>query len=223
MSRRAAGGRRRRKSSGGGLGDVGRWLLCVALMAVVLLFLASVTGLMGKRPEEPEPTAAADVWAIPGQRLGVAAQEGGRPGGLAARVSQLAEGVREAGRIAEQGEPGANDRDGAEPEAEGELPAARVLLANGTGVNRLAARLTPLVREGGFDVCGVSDADSRDYAETLIIDRCGDRQPAEAVCAFFRQRWGVGRILRQARSAPEADVLVVLGSDLAGQVGAGQP
>lgn len=223
MSPRATDRRRRRKRPGGALAGAGRWLLCALLSAVVLLFVASVAGLMGRRSAAPAPSAATDVWAIPSQRLDLAPRDGGRSNGLAARVSRLAEGVRAVGREGGEEERGGADPDAVEPAAEVELQAARVLLTNGTDVNRLAARLTPPVRAGGFDVCGVSDADRRDYAETLIIDRCGDRRRAEAVCAYFRERWGVGRVVLQARVAPEADVLVVLGRDLARQFSPGQP
>jgi hypothetical protein len=91
----------------------------------------------------------------------------------------------------------------------------RVFLANGCGVDRLAASLCDELRAAGFDVCGVDNADRSDYSETLVVDRCGARRGADAVCAFFRERFGVGRVLRQARRAPLADVLVILGRDLA--------
>jgi hypothetical protein len=226
MSAGTAGRRRRtarRKGSGGMLAGLGRWLLCFLLSAVVLLFLASVTGLMGRRAPKEQPTVAADVWAIPSQRMGLATRDEGRPGGLAAKVSQLAEGVREAGRTTDHAEDEAEEPAPGDLPAEVEAQATRVILANGCGVDRLAAQLTPLVRAGGFDVCGVSDGDARNYTETLVIDRSGDRSKAQGVCAYFRERWGVGRVLLQERVPHEADVLVVLGSDLGRQFSTAKP
>jgi len=92
--------------------------------------------------------------------------------------------------------------------------AVRVHIANGCGVNRLAARMRSELQENGFDVCGISNAGCTDYAETVVIDRCGERWKAEAVCRHLQSNFGVGRIVLQQRPTPEADVLVVLGLDL---------
>ncbi|MCK4305433.1 MAG: LytR C-terminal domain-containing protein [Candidatus Eisenbacteria sp.] len=97
----------------------------------------------------------------------------------------------------------------------------RVHLANGCGVNRLAASMRAPLQRAGFDVCGLGDADRFDYCETLIVDRAGGGEEARAVCAYFQERWHVGRVLLQARLTPEADVLIVLGRDLADLVESG--
>jgi hypothetical protein len=70
------------------------------------------------------------------------------------------------------------------------------------------------MRAAGFDVCGAANADRSDYAETVVIDRTGDRGKADAVCRFLRANWGAGRVVLQARNSLESDVLVVLGRDL---------
>ncbi len=92
--------------------------------------------------------------------------------------------------------------------------AIRVVLANGSGVAKLAAMLRAPFRAAGFDVCGAINADCSDYAETVVVDRCGDRAKAEAVCAFLRARWGTGRIVLQSRNSLESDVLIILGRDM---------
>ncbi len=200
-----------------------RWMACFLLVGVLVLFVASVTGQLERRAPQRGEKVAADGWEIPSRRLDVTTGEAPLGGGLAAQVSRLAEGVRGKQRPAPEDadeEPSAED---AVPVVPAESVVTRVLLANGCGANRLAARLTPLVRAGGFDVCGVSDADRRTYGETLIVDRCGDLARAQAVAAFFRRQWGVGRLVSQVREAPEADVLVVAGRDLAARLEAGEP
>ena len=98
----------------------------------------------------------------------------------------------------------------------------RVYITNGCGTDRLAARFRPLLQEAGFDVCGVTNADRKDYLETLIIDRSGRPNGAQSVCDHFQATYGVGRLVLQTRSSsPEGDVLVILGSDLAAAFGSG--
>ncbi len=231
MSRSAnarSGARRRRrtpkKKPRGWLGGMGRWCVAVLLVSVVVLFLASFLGLFGRQGDPQREEAVAD-WEIPSHRLTADLEHGdeadrGPDNEFATRVSRWAEEVRGGERRAEEPTPSADaDAGGPVPEAPLAQTPVRVHLANGCGVNRLAASLTDPVREGGFDVCGTSNADRTDYTETLIIDRSGDRQRAEAVCDFFQRRWGVGRVLLQTRSATETEVLVVLGHDLGARVG----
>ena len=81
-----------------------------------------------------------------------------------------------------------------------------------------------LLRAEGFDVCGICNADADDYRETVVIDRCGESWKAEAIVQVLQGRWGVGRLVRQRRDSPEADVLVILGADLGSRLaGARQP
>jgi hypothetical protein len=91
----------------------------------------------------------------------------------------------------------------------------RIHLANGCGINRLAAALRDPLQQAGFDVCGMGNADRADYEVTLIVDRGGHREKANRVCRFFQEHWGVGQLLLQVRRHPEADVLIILGQDLA--------
>jgi hypothetical protein len=81
-------------------------------------------------------------------------------------------------------------------------------------VPKLAASLRGPMRQAGFDVCGTTNADCSDYGETVVIDRSGERWKADAVCKYLQAQWGAGRVIRQARTSLESDVLVILGRDL---------
>ncbi len=183
------------------LGTFGRWLLGSVLLVVLLLFLASVLGVFdwGRRDRIPPAEMAGGGWEVPSQRLSLESTST-EP---ASRWNTEVLAAGESGQAPVVGE------------AAG--PPIRVYVTNGCGVNRLASSLRPRLQEAGFDVCGVENADRSDYSETLIVDRCGDLGKAEAVCAFFQEQWGVGRVLLQARSSSETEVLVILGRDLGEQ------
>jgi len=53
-----------------------------------------------------------------------------------------------------------------------------VEILNGTSVNGLAGRTAELFRGFGYDIVSIGNADSNDYAKTLIIDRSGYREMA---------------------------------------------
>jgi hypothetical protein len=206
------------------LARVGRWVLGGLLLVVLVLFLASGLGWLqiGSRRPPAQPAVQTLVsWEMsPGQ----AGPEGSRLSSagagdaqtLAKRVLGWATETLAQESLRSAATPsGSDQRLEAPGSAAGEMRQVRVFLANGCGVNRLAASLCQQLRAAGFDVCGVGNADRSNYSETLVVDRCGTLSEADAVCAFFRERFGVGRVLRQARRAPVADVLVVLGHDLA--------
>ena len=214
------GARRRTTRRDNLLGRLGRGVLVAVLLLVVLLIAASYLGVFGRRDAPDEYDASGgrtlvyqDLMVRPdddaGSRDGVGRGELWRP----LRPVPVAE--------QHAGASGAGERavsDGAVPDP-GDVPEPtdgpiRVYLANGCGVNRLAAGMRDRFRQAGFDVCGISDADRKDYRETLVIDRSGERRRSEAVCAFLQKGWGVGRMILQTRSSPVADVLVVLGTDL---------
>jgi hypothetical protein len=186
------GGRRApRRRHESGLGRFTRGAIEFLLVLVVLLFIASWAGLLGPR-QGATPSAAADG-AV------------GETNVVRALATQSAAGARGNGL---------GSRSHPTPDAE---PAAsiRVHLANGSGVAKLAAGLRVPLRRAGFDVCGTANADCCDYQETIVIDRCGERWKAEAVCQYLRAQWGAGRVVLQARTSLESDVLVILGRDLA--------
>ncbi len=200
--RNARHGRRpaRRRSRGSPLGRASRAVLEFLLVLVLLFFAASYLGLLERRHRDPQ--ASSEGWTGENTRI------------VPALVTET-EPLRTEGGRAAGGErlrtDAARDRDAwTEP--------IRVHLANGSGVNRLAAILREPFRVAGFDVCGTSNADCADYAETVVVDRCGQTWKAKAVAEFVRARWGRVRVVHQVRGATETDILVILGQDVAREV-----
>jgi|WetSurMetagenome_2_1015567.scaffolds.fasta_scaffold337010_2 hypothetical protein len=189
------GSRGRRRREGGLPGRVVRVGFVCLLMVVVIIFAASALGLLGQHPRVGRPSAQAT---------------GAGPG-----TAHLAPAVLD-GQPFERGpmpEPGRGTGD--DPDRQ-----VRVFVSNGSGAAGLAARMREELRGAGFDVCGIASADQSDYAETIVIDRGGERWKAEAVRDYLRAHFGVGRLVLQVRNSPETDVLVVLGSDLPERVAA---
>jgi hypothetical protein len=89
-----------------------------------------------------------------------------------------------------------------------ELPVV-VEVLNGCGRAGIADKAASHLRACGFDVMYIGNAEDFNFAETLVVDRTGDRNKAQAVAA------ALGRIpvVYQMSSAFFVDVTVVLGSD----------
>jgi hypothetical protein len=85
----------------------------------------------------------------------------------------------------------------------------RVQVVNGSGEGGVASRLASLLREGGFHVVEVRNADRDDYFATLVVARHEDPAAALAVARYL----GGPPVIRQAWGSDQADVTVVLGSD----------
>jgi LytR cell envelope-related transcriptional attenuator len=85
----------------------------------------------------------------------------------------------------------------------------RVQVLNGSGETGVAAQLATTLREGGFHVVEVRNADRQDYAATLVVARRDDPAAATAVARYL----GGPPVIRQAWDSDEAEVTVVLGSD----------
>lgn len=91
-----------------------------------------------------------------------------------------------------------------------------VVVLNGCGETGLAGRVRDLMlRDRRFDVVDVDDADDFDYEETLVVDVDGRADPAQEVAAFLKERLNVGRVVRHGMARPPAQVMVILGADLA--------
>jgi hypothetical protein len=87
-------------------------------------------------------------------------------------------------------------------------------IRNGCGKVGLAEVMMRRLRHAGFDVVEFKNADRSDYESTLVKDRSGHERAAE-VAAFLRKDLGVGRMVEDRVATPSADVLLILGRDLA--------
>jgi hypothetical protein len=85
----------------------------------------------------------------------------------------------------------------------------RVQVLNGSGESGIGARVASLLREGGFHVVEVRNADRQDYFASFVVARREDAEPARAVARYL----GEPPVIRQAWTADVAEVTVVLGSD----------
>jgi hypothetical protein len=87
------------------------------------------------------------------------------------------------------------------------IPQVQVL--NGSNVRGLAGRVAEHLREQGIDVVSVGNADSDQYAETLVLLRRGEMATAYRVA----QALGSGTSLQQLDPTLLVDVTIILGAD----------
>jgi len=85
----------------------------------------------------------------------------------------------------------------------------RVEVLNGSGEGGVASRVASFLKEGGFHVVEVRNADRFDYFATMVVARAEDVGPARVVARYL----GSPPVIRQAWSSDEAEVTVVIGSD----------
>ena len=85
----------------------------------------------------------------------------------------------------------------------------RVQVLNGSGEGGIASRVASFLRQGGFSVVEVRNADRPDYVATMVVARRADPTSARAVARYL----GGPPVIRQAWGSDVADVTVVLGSD----------
>lgn len=85
----------------------------------------------------------------------------------------------------------------------------RVQVLNGSGEGGIGARVAAYLRDGGFQVVEVSNADRSDYFATMVVARRDDVSGAAAVARFL----GGTPMVRQTWMSERADVTVVIGSD----------
>lgn len=87
----------------------------------------------------------------------------------------------------------------------------RVEVANGNGVNGMAAQLREYLKDKGANVVRITDAENFDYQESLLYFRTGTRTAAEAVAASLPL---AGVLLIETESlGPEIDARLVVGRD----------
>jgi hypothetical protein len=85
----------------------------------------------------------------------------------------------------------------------------RVQVLNGSGQGGVGSRTAAFLREGGFHVVEVQNADRFDYFATLVVARREDVSSARAVARYL----GGVPVVRQAWDSDLAEVTVVLGKD----------
>ena len=85
----------------------------------------------------------------------------------------------------------------------------RIQLWNGSGRSGVAAELASYLRDGGFDVLEVANADRSDYPATLVVNRTSNQEPARVVAEYL----GTSHLIQQAGSQEMIDVTVIVGRD----------
>jgi hypothetical protein len=85
----------------------------------------------------------------------------------------------------------------------------RIQLWNGSGRSGLAGELASYLRDGGFDVLEVANADRSDYRATLVVNRTQNPGPAQVVAEYL----GTSHVIQQAGSQEMIDVTVIVGRD----------
>lgn len=85
----------------------------------------------------------------------------------------------------------------------------RVQVLNGSGEGGVAARVSSFLKEGGFHVVEVKNADRFDYFATMVVARKDDPAPARVVARYL----GGPPVFLQAWDSDLAEVTVVIGSD----------
>ncbi len=103
-------------------------------------------------------------------------------------------------------------------EPEGDVRAAEkrarflVEVWNGSGNSGAGQRVAEALRDGGFRVAEVRNADRPDYGTTLVVDRKGNPGLAGEVVEYIRG----GRPLLMRSAGTPADIRVIVGRDYAG-------
>ena len=85
----------------------------------------------------------------------------------------------------------------------------RIQLLNGSGRPGLAGELASYLRDGGFDVLEVSNADRSDYKFTLVVGRTEAPEPGRIVAEYL----GTRHVIQQIGSQELIDVTVIVGRD----------
>jgi hypothetical protein len=85
----------------------------------------------------------------------------------------------------------------------------RIQLWNGSGRSGVAGELASYLRDGGFDVLEVANADRSDYLATLIVNRTQNAEPAQVVAQYL----GTSHVIQQVGAQEMIDVTVIVGRD----------
>ena len=89
----------------------------------------------------------------------------------------------------------------------------RVEVLNGNGINGTASRVADYLRNQGFEVVAVGNADRFDYPATTVIPRRGRTASAERVATVLGGRVQNGGLRMPGTRSADADVIVIVGRD----------
>lgn len=87
-----------------------------------------------------------------------------------------------------------------------------VEVRNGCGIRGLGDRVARYLKDEGFDVIFVGNAEDFEFAETMVVDRSGEWAKAREVAHAL----GGIPVVQQVTSATFFDATVVLGQDFEG-------
>ncbi|MEO0124331.1 MAG: LytR C-terminal domain-containing protein [candidate division WOR-3 bacterium] len=85
----------------------------------------------------------------------------------------------------------------------------RVEVLNGCGVNRLAIKVSDILREKGFNVVKIGDAE-KNYPETVVVERADEDMRNGK---YFARRIGCKNIGKDVDPALYIDVTIIIGED----------
>lgn len=91
-----------------------------------------------------------------------------------------------------------------------ELSQIRVQVLNGCGVDRLAQRVTDILREKGFDVVDFANARMSDLKETVVIDR---QSPEKVNARVVARAIGCKNVTAEIDPLALQEVSLILGQD----------
>lgn len=89
---------------------------------------------------------------------------------------------------------------------------------NGTNVNGLARNTSALLKTFGYDVLSFSDADRKDYTQTVIIDHIGDESAVKSLADIINcTNIVTGDFAGEEEGQYDVDFTLILGSDFDGR------
>ena len=98
----------------------------------------------------------------------------------------------------------------------------RVEVLNGTDQPGVAARTRDILRQQGWNVVSINDADRSDYAETLIVNYGAPEVVLQKMNLDLHLQPDLNNLSGLSRNTP-VDVKVIVGKDLLNQLGLAQP
>jgi hypothetical protein len=86
----------------------------------------------------------------------------------------------------------------------------RVEVLNGCGVDRLALKVTNILRKKGFNVIKIGDTSVQDFEETVVLER---NQENMAHAKYFAKQIGCKNITKDIDPALYVDITLIIGKD----------